>query len=170
VSRGLGLIERAVAACIAGCKRSNDHADLYIQMGAEPPPPVVHVTAWGVCVQLSGNTWDSKRPTEAQLKAAKRAMHSFVRKHPQYGVAVGRGRGTTCLYEQGDRMSAMLAKLNSQTSRRVSHADAMAALAHVEAGRDEPFTLKAKRFIHYRGLSHGLTQKEPRTFRDLDLS
>ena len=63
----------------------------------------------------------------------------------------------------------MLAKLNSQTKRGVSHADARAALAHAEARRNEPFVLKPKRFIHYRGLSHGLTKKEPRTFRDLNL-
>lgn len=74
-----------------------------------------------------------------------------------------------CLYERADKLSAMLAKLNSQTKRGVSHAEAEAALAHAKARRNEPFVLRAKRQILYRGLSHGLTQKEPRTFKDLNL-
>ena len=63
----------------------------------------------------------------------------------------------------------MLAKLKSQTSRSVTHADARAALAHADARRNEPFTLKPKRFIRYRGLSHGLTVKGKRVFEDITL-
>ena len=66
-------------------------------------------------------------------------------------------------------MSAMLAKLDSQTKNRVTHADARAALAHVEARRNEPFALKGKKFVQYRGLSHGLTDKGKRVFRDTAL-
>jgi hypothetical protein len=33
----------------------------------------------------------------------------------------------------------------------------------------EPFALKAKRHIEYRGLSHGLTDKGKRVFRDITL-
>ena len=49
---------------------------------------VVLVSAWDVCVHLNPiplNPQDWTRPTEAQLKSAKRAMHSFVRKFPEYG-------------------------------------------------------------------------------------
>lgn len=174
MSRGLGILERSVAACIKRCKQRDAQEDAYyIAAGQEPPASVVQVSAWDVWRHLNPlplNPRDWTRPTEAQLKAAKRALHSFAGKFPEYGVVSGKGgRGKLCLYERSDKLSAMLAKLNSQTGRGVSHADARAALAHAEARRNEPFVLKPKRFIHYRGLSHALTRKEPRTFRDLDL-
>ena len=53
MSKGLGIMERAVAACIERCKRRDVHADLYVEMGKEPPPTVVQVRAWEVCVHLN---------------------------------------------------------------------------------------------------------------------
>ncbi|HZZ23240.1 MAG TPA: hypothetical protein VFE60_12000 [Roseiarcus sp.] len=138
---------------------------------------VVQVCAWGVWRQLNPmpmNPQDCwKRPTEAQMKAAKRALHSFVRKFPQYGVVSGRGgRGGLYLYERGDKLSAMWAKLNSQTSRYVNLDNARSALAHAEARCNEPFKLKDKRPIKYFMKKDGsLTPTHltaPRTF-NLDL-
>jgi hypothetical protein len=173
MSRGLGIAERAVAACIARCKRRDAQKDaVYICAGEEPPPTVVNVTPWGVCIQL--NPSSPSRPTESQLKAAKRAMHSFVRKFPEYGLMISKGgRGHLCLYERGDRLSAMRAKLTSQSGSHVSLPEASKALAHVEARRNEPFRLKEKRPIHYFQNKDGsLTpthRRAPRVFRDLDL-
>jgi hypothetical protein len=187
MSRGLGTLERAIIACIEKCRQPNYHADLYVQMGKEPPKPVVQVSAWGVwaqshpptataraitskCLAEGKRPPEAPRPTEAQLKAAKRAMRSFVRKFPAYGLMVPKGgRGRLLLYERGDEMSAMWAKLKSQSRKLVTHDDARAALKHLKARRNEPFALKGKRFIHYRGLSHGLTVKGKRVFRDIAL-
>lgn len=187
MSRGLGTLERAIFACIEKCRRPNYDADLYVEMGQEPPKPVVQVSAGSVCREANPPTADAKaiaskclaegkrppeapRLTEAQWKAAKRAMHSFVRKFPEYGLMAPKGgRGRLLLYERGDEMSAMWAKLDGQTRRSVTHADARAALKHLKARRNEPFALKGKRFIHYRGLSHGLTVKGKRVFRDIAL-
>jgi hypothetical protein len=121
MSRCLGILERAVAACIKQCKqRDTQKDDLYIASGQEPPPTVVQVSAWGVCVHINPipvNIQGWKRPTEAQLKAAKRAMHSFARKFPEYGVMSGKGgRGNLRLYERSDRLSAMWAKLACQAA------------------------------------------------------
>jgi hypothetical protein len=174
VSRGLGTIERAVAACIKRCREPNADANLYTQMGKEPPAPVVHVTAWGVCVHLNPppvNIQGWKRPTETQLKAAKRAMHSFVQKFPDYGVMSAKGgRGRLCLYERGDKLSAMWAKLASQSGDHMTLSDAMEALVYAGERRNEPFTLKGKRYIEYRSKNHSLTRREPRVFRDLDIA
>jgi hypothetical protein len=38
-------------------------------------------------------------------------MRSFVRKHPQFALTGGRGRKPLMLYEPGDPLSAMRAKL-----------------------------------------------------------
>jgi hypothetical protein len=51
----------------------------------------------------------------------------------------------------------------------VSLSDASEALAYAAERRNEPFTLKGKRYIEYRSKNHSLTRREPRIFRDLDL-
>jgi hypothetical protein len=74
--------------------------------------------------------------TGTQVKAAKRAMNTFVRKFPEYGLMTPKGgRGKLTLYERGDKLSAMWAKLSSQSGEHVTIADARAALAHAEAWR-----------------------------------
>jgi len=97
-------------------------------------------------------------------------MHSFVRKFPQYGVMSGKGgRGRLCLYERGDRVSAMWARLNSQTGRHVILDDVHAALAHAEARRNEPFKVQKRRHAHYRRRNLSLTDPRPQVFRDVNL-
>jgi hypothetical protein len=44
-------------------------------------------------------------PSTAQRKAMVRALHSFVRKFPQYALMGGKGRKTLLLYEPGDPVS-----------------------------------------------------------------
>jgi hypothetical protein len=41
-----------------------------------------------------------------------RAMHSFVRKFPEYGLVGGKGRGILYLYEVADPLSAFWARLS----------------------------------------------------------
>src|SRR6187401_1804044 len=50
------------------------------------------------------NQWESWRwePSNAQRKAMTRALHSFVRKFPEYGLMGGNGRKTLILYERAD--------------------------------------------------------------------
>jgi hypothetical protein len=176
MSRGLGVTERAVAACIARCKQRSARTDaFYTAAGQELPKKHVHVSAWAVCMQINplppGELREWKRPTEAQLKAAKRAMHSFAQKFPEYGVVSGKGgRGRLYLYESGDKLSAMWAKLGSQSSRGVTLDDVRDALAHLEARRNEPFKVQKKRHVSYKKKNLSLTDPRPQVFKDLDLT
>jgi hypothetical protein len=66
---------------------------------------------------MATTSWDGREietPSRSQLNSAIRAMHSFVRKFPQYGLISGVGRGRLAIYERGDELSAMWAKLNNQ--------------------------------------------------------
>jgi hypothetical protein len=175
MSRGLGVTERAVAACIARRKQRSSREDaFYAATGGDPPKKYVNVSAWDVCMHINQpviSSRDWKKPTEAQLKAAKRAMHSFVRKFPEYGLMTGKGRGGKLwLYERGDKLTAMWAKLKSQSGRHVPLCEAHAALAHLKARSNEPFKMQKKREIVYRNRSLGVTDRRPQVFKDLDLT
>ena len=62
-----------------------------------------------------------------------RAMHSFVRKFPEYGLIGGKGRaGGLYLYERNDPQSAMAAKLRAQTRYFVPLDKARVALDHLQ--------------------------------------
>jgi hypothetical protein len=50
--------------------------------------------------------------TNAQTKALIRAMHSFCGKSNRYALTGGQGRRHLYLYEIGDPVSAMWAKMN----------------------------------------------------------
>jgi hypothetical protein len=76
-------------------------------------------------------------------------MHSFVGKFPQYGLISGGGRGRLALYERGDVLSAMWAKLNSQRQKGVTLTAAEAALEHLKARRNEPFVVHRKRRLDF---------------------
>lgn len=71
--------------------------------------------------------WDYE-PTPAQRKAVVRAMHSFVRKNPQYALTGGRGRKQLYLFEPDDPVSAMWAKLSVERRRFVARSAAEEAL------------------------------------------
>ena len=71
--------------------------------------------------------WDWE-PSLAQRKAVTQAMHSFVRKFPQYALIGGHGRKRLFLYEPADPLSAMWAKLRVEHREFVSRSEAQQAL------------------------------------------
>src|SRR5262245_31847446 len=68
------------------------------------------------------------QPSRANQKAVLRAMHSFVRKFPQYGLMGGKGRKSLYLYEKADPISVMWAGLSVANKGFVSQGDAKKAL------------------------------------------
>jgi hypothetical protein len=114
MSRGPGRIERAILDQI----ESDKAPDRYGQSG------VVLISSWDLAyiyqppssVDPSGS-WLPKDATPAQRKAVIRAMHSFVRKLPQYAIGGGKGRGRLFLYEPGDPLSAILLRLENLGKR-----------------------------------------------------
>jgi hypothetical protein len=102
MSRGLGRIERAIAAEIETAKSGRyNHGD----------PCPVHASSWSIASAcFRSNGWN-RTPSRVQRRAATRAMRSFVRKHPQFALTGGKGRKPLMLYEPGDPLSAMRAKL-----------------------------------------------------------
>jgi hypothetical protein len=143
MSRGLGVMERAVAVDIARCKKRDVRQDTaFAGAGFDLPEKTVMVTPWSVCVSLLEGPFVP--PSRSQLNSAARAMHSFVRKYPQYALIARSGRGCLALYERGDELSAMWAKLRSQRESFVIRLEATDALEHVKAGRNEPFSTGGK--------------------------
>jgi hypothetical protein len=140
-------MERAVASAIAWCRRRNpETAALYAKSGKKLSPRPVMVTPWSVCTMGAG----IKPPlSRSQLNSAVRAMHTFVDKFPQYGLVSAKGgRGRLALYERGDELSAMWAKLNSQRDATLTAAEA--ALEHLKSRRNEPFVVQRQRRVAFR--------------------
>lgn len=111
MSKGLGRIERAILGAIARDK---------VGLAGEPDP--VRVTSWGILYDLfqpaygapsagMGWGWTPRQATPAQRKTVVRALHSFVRKHPEYALTGGKGRKELILYEPADPVSAAWARL-----------------------------------------------------------
>lgn len=127
MSRGLGKIERVIAAEIA------DAAIVDEETGK---PGTVLISSWELLstVYEDHSTWDFKwKPTPAARKAVTRAMHSFVRKHQQYALTGGQGRRQLYLYDAADPISVIWAKLNVERRQRnmICRSDAVAALAQL---------------------------------------
>jgi hypothetical protein len=102
MSRGLGRIERIILKEIEQTKQSN-----------KPQPVRVH--SWGLVCGLADTIDERGRwqdPPRATRKAVTRAMHSFVRKFPQYALMGGQGRRILYLYEPGDPLSTLWTQLN----------------------------------------------------------
>ena len=95
MSRGLGHIERTIAAEI---ERAKSGRDSYGNPVNETSQSIALA-----CFRSNGR--------KVSRRAATGAMHSFVRKHPQFALTGGRGRKPLMLYEPGDPLSAMRAKL-----------------------------------------------------------
>jgi hypothetical protein len=55
-------------------------------------------------------------------------MHSFVRKYPQFALAGGQGRRGLFLYEPGDPLSALRAKMSVESREMVPCGEARVAL------------------------------------------
>jgi hypothetical protein len=62
--------------------------------------------------------WDF--PSKAQRKSVVRAMHSFVRKHPEFALMGGQGRKQLYLYEAADPDSVAWAQTSVATKQHVS--------------------------------------------------
>ena len=121
MSRGLGRIERAILRNIE---------DTYHPRHGLGPSSV-RVSSWGVVCDVfkPPDSWNfGWSPTVAQCKAVSRAMHSFVRKHPQYALMGGQGRKRLWLYELADPISVMWTKLTVERRKSVSRSEAQAAL------------------------------------------
>jgi hypothetical protein len=110
---GLGLIERRIFAEVNRRDPS----------GAKP---TVHVHSWELAMDyMPSHEWCADwTPSRSQRKAVVRAMHSFVRKFPEYALVGGKGRGILYLYEVADPLSAFWARL-SVARGVVSRSEAM---------------------------------------------
>jgi hypothetical protein len=72
MSRGLGHIEHSILAMVERARRRRGR---------------IAFTAWDIAYEA----FPRKRPSHAQQVAVLRAMHTFVGKHPGYGLIQGRG-------------------------------------------------------------------------------
>ena len=82
MSRGLGRLERAI---VAGIERQRQaHREVRVTVGDIVWDAYPH--RW-----VKGDFVDPDPPPRAHLVAAHRAMHSFVRKHAEFGLIGGKG-------------------------------------------------------------------------------
>jgi hypothetical protein len=127
MSRGLGRIERVIAAEIVRAARP-PHA-LAVHIGSHQLTDTVYrpTENSGAGFDNPGTMWTWK-PNRVQHKATVRAMHSFVRKHQQYALAGGQGRKRLYLYDTADPVSVMWAKLSVKRQDFVCQSDARKAL------------------------------------------
>lgn len=123
--KGLGRIERRILHEIA-CDKTP---------GPSGEPGSVLLNSWTLACDAfgRGTAW-SGSPSPAQRKAVCRAMHSFVRKFPQYALAGGKGRKYLYLFEPGDPVSAEWAKLSVENRNFVPCSMAQSAIAEAPPG------------------------------------
>jgi hypothetical protein len=129
MSRGLGRIERWIAEKIEQHRNRRRHGSRF------PPSVLVSSSHLAYCYLDEATLCDDKSPwltTAAQRKAVVRAMHSFVRKFPQYALMGGQGRKELYLYEPADPLSTVWAELHVHNRRGESFS---IADAHVELRR-----------------------------------
>jgi hypothetical protein len=135
MSRGLGVIERLILGEIATAKR--------LVIDGEPGTVLLNSSTLSVDDTLPGHPvacalqWT---PPPARRKAVLRAMHSFVRKFPQYALMGGQGRRKLYLYEPADPLSTLWAELNVNRRRRnpISFCEARAELRRRRERQDAP--------------------------------
>jgi hypothetical protein len=107
LNRGLGRIQLAILASIESSK----------QLGMKGTETSINLTAW----TLAYNCFEPRlgrlgwTPSRSQIEACTRAMHSFVRKFPQYALTSRRSRQGIVLYEIGDQVTAVWAKMDMET-------------------------------------------------------
>jgi hypothetical protein len=82
MSRGLGRLERAIVARIE--RQRQAHSQVRVTVGDIVWDAYPH--RW-----VKGDFVDHDPPPRAHLVAAHRAMHLFVRKHPEFGLIGGKG-------------------------------------------------------------------------------
>ena len=77
------------------------------------------------------------KPTNAQRKAVTRAMRTIVCKYPQFALTGGKGRKGLFLYEPGDPLSAIWAKLSVESRDHVPRSTAEERLHSLENGKGD---------------------------------
>jgi hypothetical protein len=82
MSQGLGRLEWAIVARIE--RQRQAHREVHVTAGAIVWDAYPHRL-------VRGDFVDPDPPPRAHLVAAHRAMHSFVRKHPEFGLIGGKG-------------------------------------------------------------------------------
>src|SRR5215468_2771847 len=147
MSRGLGRIERTILASIASSKRMAISRTKVIE-AATPGGVVqsdvlkddassVHITPW----MLAHECFEPRphergwAPSRSQIKVCTRAIHSIARKFPQYAITPGRGRTGIVLYEIGDPVSVLRAKMQTETDSPIYRGKWN--LSHNRLGRDD---------------------------------
>jgi hypothetical protein len=137
MSRGPGKIERAVFELIAEQTKRNEQKDeSFAAAGQELSPRPVCIFP-GMVAHKAFKT-DARFLTRSQRVSATRAMHSFARKFPRYGLLSSKN-GRLALYDREDKVSAMWAKLQIKGGWQPI-GSALAALNHLEERRNEPFS------------------------------
>jgi hypothetical protein len=133
MSRGLGKVERYILGEIERAKNPRD---------ARFGPTPVRIRTWDVLYVFrpleanTGSCWSAQDAPAAQRKAVVRAMHSFVRKFPQFALMGGQGRKQLVLYEAGDPLSEMWARLTVERREFVPIMEARAALRELDSMSD----------------------------------
>jgi hypothetical protein len=90
---------------------------------------VVQVHSWEVAYyEYATNNSLDWEPTHAQHVTVVRAMHSFVRKFPQYGLIGGKGHKMLYLYDRDDPLSVRRAEYSVSSRKVVSVSDARKSL------------------------------------------
>jgi hypothetical protein len=112
MSRGFGKIERWIGPEIARGK-------------ARPKPTAVLIPSKSLAYHYPHSDRDWK-PSGSQRRAVVQAMHSFVRKFPQYALIGGQGGKQLYLYEPSDPVSAAWAKLTMERHNHVTRIEAEA--------------------------------------------
>jgi hypothetical protein len=98
MSRGLGRLERYILERM-------EAAQMPDQGGTTRPVTGQATMLARDYYQPEDWGWGLYEPSNAQRKAMIRALHSFVRKFPQYALMGGTGRKTLLLYEPADPIS-----------------------------------------------------------------
>jgi hypothetical protein len=122
MNKDLGPIERYIAAEVAKAKMSPCSTDRSVLLLSSR-------TLACSCPLFdrdpSGRQWTL---SAHQRQAIVRAMHSFVRKYPKFALIGGKGRKQLYLYEPGDPLSALWAKMNVESRISVPCSEARVAL------------------------------------------
>jgi hypothetical protein len=128
MSRGLGQIERVILDEIMRDLKPGPHGNRGTVLVSSHSVSHDHA--------LPGHEWGGPwRPSRARRQAVVRAMHSFVRKFPQYALTGGQGRCPLYLYDPADPLSAFWAQLRIERGF-VSRSEAQRLMKKRDIGSD----------------------------------
>jgi hypothetical protein len=121
MSKDLSPIERHIAAEVAKAKTSPD---------TDRPTLLLSSRTLAFSCPLFDRDLSQRQwtPSAPQRQAILRGMHSFVRKYPNFALAGCQGRRGLYLYEPGDPLSALWAKMNVESRTVVPRSKAQIAL------------------------------------------